>query len=232
MIRALLLDLDGTLLDLDGNDFLDDYCEAVAEWMTPLVTPARFLDLLMAAAIPTVVTEHPGRSNREVLWQALADALEIPRDRLESRFQTFMASDLTKIFPGGGPRPGAHRLITEARRLGLKIAVATMPIYPRKVVDERLRRAGLDQLPWDAVATQDMQSVKPHPTYFLELARTLQTDARYCLMVGDDYFQDIPARNTGMHTFYVGPQMVGLDPGPKGSLDDLADCLEKTCGLS
>jgi FMN phosphatase YigB (HAD superfamily) len=224
--KALLLDLDGTLLDLDGNDFLDDYTRAVAAWMAPLVPPERFESVLLEAAIPVMVQSHPDRSNRDVLWEALGRALDIPPARLWSHFEGFLATDLSRIHPGGAARPGAHRLVAAARRRGLKLAVATMPIYPRVVVDERLRRAGLREVPWDVVATDEMHSVKPDPAYFREIAGRLGIPPSDCLMVGDDYFQDLPARKAEMATFYVGPELFGLDPGPAGDLDTLAAWLE------
>lgn len=226
-MRALLLDLDGTLLDLDGDEFLEAYAQVVADWMAPLMPPARFTEALWSAAIPLMVNEHPGVPNRVALWNGLAQALDVPADRLEQTFLDGLAHhDLTSILPGGHPSPGAHRLIAAARKRRLKVAVATMPIYPRIVVDERLRRARLDRVDWDAVATYDMHAVKPHPSYWRELADDLATEPDECLVVGDDYFRDMSARRTGMQTFYVGPAMPGLDTGPHGSLEELATRLE------
>jgi FMN phosphatase YigB (HAD superfamily) len=222
---ALLLDLDGTLLDLDGNEFLDAYCRVVADGMAPVADPSHFLEVLMSAAIPVMVDPHPGQRNRDVLWEALARSLEVPRDCLEAQYRDVLAGDLSRIAPGGGPRDGARELVTTARSLGLKLAIATMPIYPLAVVRERLRRGRLDTVPWDVVATDEFQAVKPHPDYFLELAKRLAVNPERCLVVGDDYFQDIPARRVGMATFYVGPPLGSLDVGPRGTLRDLVRIL-------
>ena len=222
MVRAWLLDLDGTLLDLDGDAFLEAYLQEVAQWMAPIVDPARFTEALWSAAIPVMVnrTGHPGRSNSDMLWAALADALQTPAATLWQRFEEFVQGDLTRIYPGGSPMPGAHDLVAVGRARGMKLAVATMPIYPRPVIDERLRRAGLLDVPWDLVATDAMESVKPQPAYYQEIADRLQVAPTECLMVGDDYFRDMAARKVGMATAYVGPPLVGVDTGPSGTLTD------------
>lgn len=222
MLRALLMDLDDTLLDLDGDQFFEAYIEALTRWMHPLVPAEVFGEALWSAAIPLMVKEHEGISNREVLWQALGDRVNLPPRDLEQRFLEFIAGDLSRIFPGGRAQPGAHRLLEFARTQGWQLAVATMPIYPRRVVDERLRRAGLDRQPWNLVATYEMCTVKPHPSYYLEVAEILGTSPKECLMIGDDYFRDIaPARDVGMETYYVGSSVPGLSVGPSGSLVDL-----------
>lgn len=232
MLRALLLDLDGTLLDLDGDAFLEAYLAAVTQWMAPIVEPPRFSEALWSAAVPVMVnrTGHPGRSNSDMLWAALGDALQMPAAALRQRFEEFVQGDLTGIYPGGSPMPGAHDLVAVGRAHGMKLAVATMPIYPRPVIDERLRRAGLLDVPWDLVATDAMESVKPQPAYYQELADRLQVAPADCLMVGDDYFRDVAARKVGMATAYVGPPMAGVDTGPSGTLGDWVRALEEPEG--
>ncbi len=232
MLRALLLDLDGTLLDLDGDAFLEAYLAAVAQWMAPMVEPPRFTEALWSAAVPVLVsrTAHPGRSNRDLLWEALGDALKMPAAPLRQRFEEFVQGDLTGIYPGGAPMPGAHELVAAGRAAGMKLALATMPIYPRPVIDERLRRAGLMDVAWDLVATDAMESVKPHPAYYQEIADRLDVSPADCLMVGDDYFRDVVARKVGMATAYVGPPMAGVDTGPSGTLGDWVRALEGPAG--
>jgi FMN phosphatase YigB (HAD superfamily) len=226
VLKALLLDLDGTLLNLDGDQFLEDYIEAVAHWMGPLTDPGRFTDTLWSAAIPVMVTQHPGRSNRDVLWEAMGQALNVDPHQLDDRLREFLSGDLSVISPGGEPVPGAERVVAVARARRVKLAVATMPIYPRAVVLERLRRAHLGEVPWDLVATDGMETVKPDLAYFQEIAESLGVEPTECLMVGDDYFRDIVARKAGMATFYVGPARPRLDTGLSGTLWDLAERLD------
>jgi FMN phosphatase YigB (HAD superfamily) len=231
-IEALLLDLDGTLVDIDGDAFLEAYLDAAAAGLNDLVDPDRFREALWSAAIPLMVEPHASRTNADALWAALADLLDTPAPTLRARVDAWLAeTDLTRILPGGGPVPGAHRLITAARRRRLRLAVATMPIYPLAVVQERLRRGGLADVPWDVVATEEMHAVKPQPAYWLELADRLAVTPAACLVVGDDYFRDMAAREVGMQTFYVGPPLPGLNTGPGGSLEVLAARLEAVAAI-
>jgi len=231
-IEALLVDLDGTLVDIDGDAFLEAYLDAVAAGLSDLVDPDRFREALWSAAIPLMVEPHAPRTNAEALWAALADLLHIPAARLRARAEEWLLhTDQSRILPGGSPRPGAHRLVAAARRRGLGLAVATMPIYPLAVARERLRRGGLADVPWDVVSTEEMHAVKPQPAYWLELADRLAVAPRACLMVGDDYFRDMAAREVGMQTFYVGPPLPGLDTGPGGSLEVLAARMEAVAAI-
>ena len=226
MIRALLFDLDGTLVDIDGDAFLDAYVDELAHHLASVVDPAQFVDALMSAAAPLLTRPHRDETNREVLWAALAETLEVPLAKLTRGRDAFPHARLPLILPGGQAQEGAHAVIAAARRRGLSLAVATMPIYPLPVIRERLRRGGFEDIPWDFIANEEMHAVKPHREFFHEVAERLGVSPDECLMVGNDYFQDIAARRYGLATYYIGPALAGVNVGPSGTLTEFAARVE------
>lgn len=221
MLKAVLFDLDGTLLDLDGDAFLEDYIDKLADFLHPWVNKDDFRAALWSAAVGALASEHPGRTNQEVLTESLSETLAIDAGTLRRRIEKFNATQAPQVLPGGHPRPGARRAVQAARAMGLKIAVATTPIYGLPVVMERLARAGVADIPWDVIATDRFSSTKPYPAYYLELSALLGVDPVECLMVGDDAFNDLAAGAVGMATYYVGPPMGGLNVGAGGPLEDV-----------
>src|SRR5450759_3839217 len=85
VIRGVLFDLDGTLLDLDLDAFLRRYFAALSE-----VASRHFpgIDMLPAilAATGAMQSQHPGRTNREVFD---ADVLERTGIDLEASWEVF-----------------------------------------------------------------------------------------------------------------------------------------------
>ncbi len=222
MLKAVLFDLDGTLLDLDGDAFLEDYVKQLGQFMEPWIPAEKFQEALWAAAVGALAQSHLGRSNRFVLIESLSSTLSVASTELWARIDQFNRSNAHHVLPGGQPTPGARRAVETARAHGLAVALATTPIYDLPVVQERLRRGHLDDFSWDLIATDQFFSTKPYPDYFNEVAERLGIEPGECLMVGDDAFNDLSARAVGMSTFYVGPPMGGLDVGPRGSLHDLS----------
>lgn len=226
-MRAVLFDLDDTLLENNGDLFFEAYLDALARHVESWIPRAKLLDAAMVAGAAMVAAHHPERTNEQVLLEALPSTLGVDPVRFEAQFRRFEQGDFRGLGPPWRAHPWVPDLVRTVVDRGIAVVVATSPIYPLPVIEERMRRAGVRDLPWSLVTSWDrMHSTKPSPSYFEEIARLLGLAPDQCVMVGDDFFQDIVARRIGMHTYFVGQPLPGLDTGPGGSLREIIEWLE------
>lgn len=231
-MQGVLLDLDGTLLDIDLDSFLRRYFGALTGVLAELVPPGdvpSVMDAIMAST-EAMAAHHPGATNRDVFYEDFHRRTGIDLHERWPVFERFYREDFPALGDGAGPCPGAARAVETALELGMRVAVATNPIFPRAAVDARIAWAGLDSLGVEVVTTYEiMHACKPHPAYFEETAAMLGLTASACLMVGDDRSLDLPAASVGMRTFYTGSH-ADAPADFRGSLDDLADLLPRLVG--
>ncbi len=225
-MRAILFDLDGTLLDIDTGSFMDRYFAALKEVRVPGYAGSVFEAVWQATG--TMIHSHPGRTNEAVFWEAFIQITGGTRDD----FEPFFAAFYQDVFPGlrgeAGPRPFAFEAVSTALDLGFAVAVATNPLFPRVAVEQRLEWAGVSTLLDRVYVTtyENSTATKPHPAYFEETAAMLDARPADCLMIGDDAEMDLPAANTGMNTFYVGPD-AHVPTVARGDLADVVDVLRR-----
>lgn len=209
-MQGILFDLDGTLLDIDIGSFIERYFSALARTMEPLTSDPESLSHAMTAlnaATHAMMLPHPGHTNQAVFTEHFRSATGIDIEVHHEMFERFYAEEFPLLGDGFGPAPGAREAIAEAMGLGLKVAVATNPIFPLAAVRHRMSWAGIDDLPVDVVTSYEiMHACKPHAAYFLETAERMGVEPGACLMVGDDRDLDLPAAAAGMRTYYVGAE--------------------------
>lgn len=227
-MQAVLFDLDGTLLDLDLSDFLRRYFIALEEAARPLLDGPEEQSAFMQAmndAVRAMMTSHPGRTNQEIFFDDLRARTGVDLEVHWPVFEDFYAEVFPQLVADAGPAKGARRAVTTALDLGLRVAIATNPIFPRVAVEHRMAWAGVADLPVHVVtAYEQMESCKPSPSYYRQTAGLLEIPPAGCLMVGDDRTLDMPASDVGMKTFYVGKDS-GVAADFTGDLDDLAELL-------
>jgi FMN phosphatase YigB (HAD superfamily) len=148
-----------------------------------------------------IFSPHPHQTNGRVFRQHLARHVGVDAEAVERQMARFHRTVLARMDFPRRRMPGARTCVRRCLDLGLRVAVATTPIYTPDVIALRLDWAGLADLPWDLVTHSElMHSCKPDAAYYAETAALLGAEPERCLMVGDDPLQDGPAAKVGMRT--------------------------------
>lgn len=231
--QALLIDLDGTLLQIDLLRFIPAYIEALAKRFAKHLQPEKFTQNLLAATRATIESNEPALTNETVFYDDFCRRLALDRAAINPLIEKFYRDEFPRLHSWGQPRPHAAAVLEAARRRGLKLVLATQPIFPRSAVIERLSWGGLNPACFDLITTiENMHFCKPRLEYYLEIARKIDLSPEQCLMAGNDVQEDLCATRAGMGIFLVEGEVINrgeeLPPAcPRGTLKDLAFYLEK-----
>ena len=180
--KALLFDLDGTLIDS-----MPHHHDAWVRWHE-----RRGLTI----DGPAFFAATAGRSNAEILADMLpqhaADEHAAMADEKESIYREIAARSLGLI-------AGAHSFVMQAREAGLRLAVCTAstPMNMKLAFD----RFGIDAWVETITSPADGLRGKPHPDIFLEAARRLGVPPAACLVFEDAPLGIEAARRAGMRAF-------------------------------
>ncbi|SDL98201.1 haloacid dehalogenase superfamily, subfamily IA, variant 3 with third motif having DD or ED [Nonomuraea maritima] len=184
---AVLLDMDGTLVDTEGL-----WWEAVASVAESLGRP------LSAADTPHV---H-GRTIEDVAAYLLPDGRDAAAmtERLTDAFAERLAGELPVV-------PGAPELL--AGLAAAEIPTALVSASPRSIVELVLPRLGhaFDLV----IANEDTPRGKPHPDPYLEAARRLGAAPGRCVVLEDSPAGVAAATAAGCRVLVVSPHD-GLPP--------------------
>jgi HAD superfamily hydrolase (TIGR01549 family) len=212
--RAILLDLDDTLLANDMDSFAPAYFQSLARYMALEVDGDLLLTSLLRATHAMETSGGGGATNEETCAGILYPGLGRERDELEPIFNRFYIEEFPKLERLTKQRPVARQLVQFAFEAGLQVVIATHPLFPRRAIEERLRWAGVPVSDFDyALVTsyEEMTCGKATPAYYAEIARRLGRQPSECLMVGDDWERDVVGGiSAGLRVFWIAD--AGADP--------------------
>jgi FMN phosphatase YigB (HAD superfamily) len=216
MIKAVLLDLDDTLLGNPTERFVRDYLAALAQFLTDRLGIENIMASILASTQAVITSQDPRRTNQEVFYATLASVMPLDRELFDRAVEAFYREAYPALQTITQRRPIARRLIEWLIVHGYRLVVATNPLFPLVAVAQRLDWAGIPtgEFPFQLVTTlENMHFTKPHPEYYEEILARVGLQADEAILVGDDWKNDIiPAWQAGLNTFWISND--GTRPNP------------------
>ncbi|MBD3256425.1 MAG: HAD-IA family hydrolase [Candidatus Lokiarchaeota archaeon] len=224
-IKAVLFDLDGTLLEMDMKLFLREYLNALSKSVIHLIPPKKLVPALMKAS-KAIESNNGVELNEDAYAKAFFPIEGYERDDLEPLFVKFYREEFPKLQFVSKRKPSARKVVQKAINIGYDVVVATTPLLPLVAIEERLDWAGVKDLPFKLITSyENSHATKPNLHYYKEILEKIDRPAEACLMVGDED-KDMVAAKLGIKTFLIESSRTQLNPDtPKpdfqGTLDDL-----------
>ena len=234
-VKALLFDLDGTLLQVEMRTFIPAYLHELGERFTDIVPREQFARVARHAVQLLLLRGDRRQTNRERYLAVLESRLDIRAGLFEERLNGWLEDGLENLAGHVSPIDKARPLLDHCFGLGVPVVLATNPVFPAAVIEARLAWAGLDDYPFTHVTSyENTRYCKPQKGYFLDLLEGLRVSADECLMIGNDTQHDLAAASVGVPTFLAETFMVDRLAGNyssdyRGDLDDLLQLLRACC---
>lgn len=232
-IKAVLFDLDGTLLPMDQDTFIKVYLGGMAKKLTPHGYNPEELVKAVYAGMKAMTTNDGSCTNEEAFWKAFTGLLgEKVREDMPI-FDEFYRNEFQDVKNICGFLPEAAQTVRTLKEKGYRVALATTPMFPSIATESRIRWAGLELDDFEIFTTyEDYHYCKPNLSYYREVVEKLGVKPEECLMVGNDVGEDMITEELGMKVFLMPADLinkVGKDIAqyPQGDFEDLLAYVER-----
>ena len=232
MLTTVLFDLDGTLLPMKLDQFLESYFDLLAQKLSANgYDSKKIMDGLWEGLMAMINNDGSctnenaflDRFSKEVGRDARAD-MELFREFYDNEFHGAKAAC--------GFDSKAVEAVAAVQARGLRVVLATNPLYPAIATENRMRWAGFEPQDFELYTTYENYShCKPNPAYFQEVLNKLGLQPEECLMVGNDANEDMAAAKIGIKVFLLPKWLVNRDnvdisSYPQGDFDDLLQFID------
>ncbi len=203
-VKAVLFDLDGTLLPMDQDAFMKYYFSGLAKRLAPYgYEPKTLIDAVWAGSV-AMVKNDGSRTNEAVFWDTFTSILGEEIRAYEAELEDFYRNEFSAARAACRENLMARKIIDSLKEKGIPVVLATNPLFPSVATEARMSWVGLCPQDFALVTTyENSGSCKPNPQYYREILEKSGYAPEECLMVGNDVDEDMIAEDLGMQVFLV-----------------------------
>lgn len=226
-IKAVLFDLDGTLLPLDQDFFVKTYLHKLCAKMAAHGYDPALLARNIWAGTSAMIQNDGTMTNEQRFWDTFAAAYGEDIRKDEPLFDEYYRNEFGAVQAVCGFTEESAKLVRRLQGSGITVILATNPVFPAIATYQRIAWAGLAPDDFALVTTYENSShCKPNPAYYQAILDQFGLDPKDCLMVGNDVSDDMSAAKIGMQVFLLTDCLINTKnqdttPYPQGSFAEL-----------
>ncbi|MBR2467035.1 MAG: HAD family hydrolase [Clostridia bacterium] len=226
-IKAVLFDLDGTLLPMDQEKFMHAYFGLLAEELAPRGYEPKKLISAVWDGTKAMVLNDGSVTNEEAYWNRFCEIFGEDAVKEKDALERFYETRFDAVSASCGHDPSAALTVRALRDMGLRTVLATNPLFPAVATRARMRWAGLSEDDFEFFTAYENSSyTKPNLNYYRMILERLGEAPEDCLMVGNDVDEDMIAEELGMRVFLVQKCLINkkekdVSVYPRGTFEDL-----------
>ena len=230
-IKTVLFDLDGTLLPMDQEQFMKAYFGGLSARLAPHGYEPKALVNAIWTGTAAMVKNDGSVSNETAFWRAFAGIFGEKAYDDEPKFERYYIEEFDKVSSACGYASEAREVIDDLKARGIRVALATNPLFPAIATQKRIRWAGLCPEDFALYTTYENSChCKPNPDYYRDVLTALDAEPCECLMVGNDVDEDMIAETLGMKVFLLTDCLINkhnadISKYPHGGFAELKEFL-------
>ncbi len=232
-IKAVLFDLDGTLLPMDQDTFIGAYFKLLAAKLAPLgYESKKLIDSIWTGTV-AMINNDGSCKNEDAFWRTFTEIHGETSIKDKSIIDGFYSQEFNQVRALCGFNQEAKEVVELVKAKGMRAVLATNPLFPAVATENRMRWAGLEPSDFELYTTYENSSYcKPNLEYYKEILAKLDLKPEECLMIGNDVSEDMITETLGMKVFLLTDCLINkkeqnIEAYAQGSFKELKEYIRQ-----
>ena len=228
MIKQIFVDMDGTLFDINEQQFFFEYYKAVYKAFAEKGYNGEELANIIVKNGSKVMQENDGtKTNEEAFWGYFCKSSPLSRGIAEDILLNMYATTFGDICNHTIEQvENMQNIISGLKEKGYPIYLTTNSFFPIIAVEKRLDAGGYKKELFEFITTNDASSfVKPNPGYFKEVFKRFNLKPNETFMIGNDMIEDKVIETLGSPCYIIQKENINETVGTVSQLQKIIEKL-------
>ena len=205
MIKAIIFDLDGTLLPMNEDEFVKAYFGLLCKKLVPLGFDKDELIKTVWAGTNAMIKNDGTLFNEDVFWNTFTAKYGENSINNKEIFDNFYSNEFKQTKITCGENPLARIVIDQIKAKKLKVILASRPVFPLVAMLTRAEFIGLNKDDFDYISCyENSKYTKPNPKFYEEVLKNNNLLSSEAIYFGNSETEDyIPATTAGIKTYLI-----------------------------
>jgi FMN phosphatase YigB (HAD superfamily) len=208
-MNTILFDLDGTLLPMDLDAFMQEYMKRICSKLNHILPPEKTNKFIWDSTVEMIKNLDPDKTNKDVFMEHFCNLACVEGDFIYDVFLDFYNNEYREISGMYHVSDEILEAVAILKSKGFELVIATNPLFPMQAIQERIKWAGLNGEDFKLVTCfEEMHFCKPQTQYYEEILKRINKTPEECLMVGNDVVEDLAAKIIGVKTYLIKDHVI------------------------
>lgn len=207
-MNTVLFDLDGTVLPLDIEKFLDIYFKEMGQAFHQMIEPDRLIKNIWTST-EAMVKSTDDRTNESVFMEKFETLIDGDIKEYREKFDLFYDEGFLKTKESTYENEWIKKSVSLLKEKGYTLVLATNPLFPLKAIHHRIKWSGFQPEDFEYITSyENNHYCKPQLKYYEEILKDINKKPEDCMMVGNDAYEDMVASKLGIKTYLIEDNLV------------------------
>lgn len=212
---------------MDQDSFTRAYFKGLCAKAAPFGYEPKGLVDAVWKGIVAMIRNDGKQKNSDVFWKVMRNVYGDKIIADKRIFDEFYETGFDGLKSEVGYTEEAHLLVERLKSKGVRLVLASNPVFPVLAQTKRVGWAGIDHNVFARVTSYENSSYcKPNPKYYTEIVESLGVEPKDCLMIGNDAKDDLAAVKAGLSVFLltdclINTENVDISSIPHGGYKEL-----------
>ena len=211
MIKNIFLDLDGTLLPVNEDEFTKLYFGLLYKRVSHRGYEKDAFVKAIWTGVKAIVKNDGSKTNEQVFWDCFKTIYGEKGVEDKAFIDELYTNEFAMTKQVCQDNIYTREIIKTIKDFNLKVALTTQPVFPLNGVITRMGFVGLKPEDFDLITSyENSYFAKPNPKYYQEVLDRLNLKSNEVIMFGNDKNEDCEsASSLGIKCYLVGDYIKG-----------------------